>query len=481
MTEDNKKSYREILKATTLFGGVQVVNIFITLLRAKIVAIFLGPAGMGISNLLISSTSMISIASGLGLNYSALRDIAISSKANDKAKTSATIQVIKKWFLFTGVAGVAITICLSRLLSYTTFGNREYTWSYIFLSASLLFAALSNGNNMIMQGMGLRKYMAKSSVLGSLAALFSAAPLYYFYRTKGIIPALIISAFATYLISLYFENKIKYENVKISNKEVVCKGFEMAKLGIAMVLATFAGLLCTYAINAIIRYKGGIADVGLYQAGQNLTTQYVGIVFTAMAMDFYPKLSAISNDNIQVRKMVNQQTEMVLLIIAPFLIALMVFAPLAIKLLLSDDFLKIIDFVRVMALVCLIRAFIYPIGYVSIAKGDKKVFLFFGLIGNVYSAILQLIGYFCFGLMGIAAGLLISDGISLLLMHLITNKRYFYKIESTLIACVLKLFALCTMALICFLLLNKLQGYIVGNIILMIASVHSFKELKKRL
>ncbi|MEG2281843.1 MAG: O-antigen translocase, partial [Rikenellaceae bacterium] len=57
--QSDKKAYRDIVKATSVFGGVQVFNILIGIVRSKIIAILLGPEGMGISGLLQSATSLI--------------------------------------------------------------------------------------------------------------------------------------------------------------------------------------------------------------------------------------------------------------------------------------------------------------------------------------------------------------------------------------------------------------------------------------
>ncbi|MDP5081484.1 MAG: hypothetical protein NWP87_02425, partial [Winogradskyella sp.] len=57
----NQTSYRSIMKATSLFGGVQVFNIIIAILRSKIIAILLGPAGLGIVGLLNSTTGFVSL------------------------------------------------------------------------------------------------------------------------------------------------------------------------------------------------------------------------------------------------------------------------------------------------------------------------------------------------------------------------------------------------------------------------------------
>ena len=115
-------------------------------------------------------------------------------------------------------------------------------------------------------------------------------------------------------------------------KETLHDGKEMTKLGVLMMISLFLGALVTYVLNAFIRYKGGISDVGLYQAGLSISDRFIGLVFVAMGTDFFPRLSGISKDNEKVREMVNQQAEIVVLIAAPLLIALLILAPLILRL-----------------------------------------------------------------------------------------------------------------------------------------------------
>ena len=56
---EQQSAYRQIIKVTSLFGGVQVINIIVSIIRSKFIAVFLGPVGMGISGLLISTTSIM--------------------------------------------------------------------------------------------------------------------------------------------------------------------------------------------------------------------------------------------------------------------------------------------------------------------------------------------------------------------------------------------------------------------------------------
>ena len=50
--EKKDDSYSHILKYTGIFGGVQGLNILMSMVRNKLVAIILGPEGMGLISLL---------------------------------------------------------------------------------------------------------------------------------------------------------------------------------------------------------------------------------------------------------------------------------------------------------------------------------------------------------------------------------------------------------------------------------------------
>ena len=70
-TEKTRNSYTHVLKYTGVFGGVQGLNIIIGLVRSKLVAVILGPAGMGLASLLNTVANFVSQATNLGISFSA--------------------------------------------------------------------------------------------------------------------------------------------------------------------------------------------------------------------------------------------------------------------------------------------------------------------------------------------------------------------------------------------------------------------------
>lgn len=78
MNETEKKdSYTHVLKYAGIFGGVQGLNIIIGLVRNKLIALLLGPAGMGLASLFNTAINFISQATNFGISFSAVKHLSL--------------------------------------------------------------------------------------------------------------------------------------------------------------------------------------------------------------------------------------------------------------------------------------------------------------------------------------------------------------------------------------------------------------------
>ena len=130
MDTENRNSYKQSLKATSLFGGVQIFNILIQIIRSKFAAVLLGPEGMGVMGLLNSTITMISSFTNCGLGTSAVRNIAEANGANDTKRIALIISVFRRLVWITGLTGALICLVSASLLSQVTFGNTDYFCFY---------------------------------------------------------------------------------------------------------------------------------------------------------------------------------------------------------------------------------------------------------------------------------------------------------------------------------------------------------------
>lgn len=472
-------TYKQILKSTSLFGGVQVIQILINLIRAKFVAIFLGTAGLGVSSLLGSSITIIQLVFGMGLNFSAVREISQAQATEDRYKLARSITVFFRWLLFSALMGALVLVVIAPWLSDFSFGNKDYTWEFVWLSIVVAINIFGTGYTSLLQGTRRLKDMAKASVIGSILSLLISIPIYYYWRTQGIVPALILVTLTTFIINFYFARKIKLEKVNIGAREVIKEGREMFKLGSSRMITDLFGILAAFLIIVYIKKNGSLSDVGLYQAGISISNQYVGIIFTAIAVDYFPRLSAVSTDVTKVRDLVNQQSEIMLLIITPLLITMILTAPLLIRILLTAEFLPITSFIRLIAIGVFFQAAKQSMDLISFAKGDTQTFLMLAIAGSCSLLFSSIIGYTINGLNGTAAMFILHSILCFVMIYSVAYKKYNFLISESF----KKIFIIstCSIGLVYALLtlIPTVTGYVLSCLLLCSSGAYSIYKLDK--
>ncbi len=478
---EQQSSYRQIMKATSIFGGVQVFNILIQLIRSKVIAVLLGPSGLGISALFTTSVGLISGISNFGLGISAVKDISAAQTTGYSARVAIVVTVVRRLVWLTGLLGSFLAFFGAAFLSETTFGTDDYTIAFRWLSLVLLFNQLASGENALLQGMRQLKYMATANVLGSVFGLLISIPLYYFYKIDGIVPSMIISSFFSIIISWSCTRRLKIKPVEISIKKTGTEGLEMLKLGFLLSLSGVVTVAGSYLIRIYIGSTGSINDVGLYSAGFAIVGSYAGIVLSAMGTDYFPRLSALSTENKKTNTLINQQAEMALLILSPILCVFLIFAKWLVLLLYSTAFLAIMGMVQWSILAMYFKAVSWAIAYLFIAQGNSKIYFWNEVLSNFYLVLLSLAGYRFYGLTGLGSAIFTSYVLYLVQVYILARKSSNFMFEKGL----LKLFIIqFILGLLSYISIKSLAGhwsYTAGIILIFVSAVYSIKVLNAKI
>lgn len=472
-----RSNYQQIIKATSIYGGVQLVQILIQIIKSKFVAVLIGPSGMGIMGLFLSTIGLVTSLTNFGLETSAIKNVSEASASENQRKVSKTVTVLRKMVWVTGILGAIITLLFSSLLSKFTFGNNDYTFSFIWLSITLLFNQISTGQRVLMQGLRKINLLAKSSVWGSFVGLLVTVPFYYYLGIKGIVPVMIITSFITLLFSWYYSSTIKIERIIVSKKETYILGKGMLSMGIVISLSGVLSSIGAYFLRIYIGSIGGLDEVGLYIAGFTIINVYVGLIFTAMGTDYYPRLSAVNSNINNAISVINQQAHISILILAPILIVFILFIEIIIPLLYSNSFLGIATMLHISALAILFKAASWSISYIFLAKGESRLFFKNELLFNIVLLIFNLIGYKFFGLTGLGYSFLLAYIFYFLEMFIVSKRKYGFKFDKVFQKIFIIQLTLTSITLLSTLFFSNIYIYVIGGIMLFISSIFSLKYI----
>lgn len=479
--EQTESSYRSIFKATSLFGGVQIFNILIGIIKSKIIAVLLGTAGMGIMGLYQSTISFIQGLTNLGLGQSAVKDVSEANATGDSERINHIVSVLIRLVRLTGLFGMVLCLLFSPFLSKLTFGNYDYTIPFIILSSVLLLDQIRIGQGVILQGLRRLKELAKASTIGATLGLIISIPFYYLLKVNGIAPTLVLTSVSYLVANWYYVKKLNLPKKQVSLKTSLRDGRMMMKMGLAMTINNIIVLGVAYFLRWFIRLQGGLEEVGLFTAGFTIVNTYAGMIFNAMATDYYPRLAEVNNDDNKGNVIINQQIEIATLIVAPLMVLCIVFMPLVIKILYSNQFLQANVFIIWASAGIVFKVISWALSYNFIAKGKARQFIINEVGSQLYSLPLQFGGYYLMGLKGLGIAFLLSYILYSIQLYIISHIQHNYSFSVSFGEAFLIQLLLLIGALLLALTLNQWQIYVLGGLLAIVSIYFALRGLNARM
>ena len=472
--------YRNSFAATLLFSGVQIYQIIIRIINSKFVALFIGPTGMGIQSLFLSTTDTIYAATNLGLSTSSVKTIAAANHDGNSNQIARNVTAQRRLIFITGVIGMLLCAALAPVWSLISFGNNDYIWSFVAISVIILLDQLNKGELALLQGMQMKKQLARANVIGQTLNAFITIPLYYFFGLKAIVAAFVIGAMISLLVSSYYSRRLIVAKIDMSWSETITYGKEMIKLGFFLSLQFLMSMIVIWIVRNYVSNVGGIEDVGLYSAGTAIVASYIGLVFSAIAADYFPRLAATKN-NEEMNLTVRIQAELTILLLTPLVVAFLVFIRPIIILLYSDKFLPIEIMMYWAIGAVLFQSMGWAISYTLLAKAKPTYFFLNELAAAAWGLPIKLLCYKYWGLTGFGMATFIVYTIYMVQVLIVAKKLFGLSYEWSTWRMFILMHIPVVLSAILKIELSEIWGYVFGTIVLIIVGVIVLIELNKKM
>lgn len=462
-------------------GGAQAVNYLVGLLRVKVVAVLLGPAGVGIIGLYTSATSLIGTVTGLGLQGSAVRAIAEAQGKDDPVAVARTIRMLRLLVWVAGALGWLASIALALPLSRWMFQTTEHAWALAILGGMLLLTAISNGQLALLQGLRRIGDIARVQVAAAVVNTAVTIGLYAWLRADGIVPVLLANAAITLLCSWWFARRVRVPTVDMNWSQALTVARPLLALGVAMMAIGVLGLVLDLYIRTTLSRQFGLESAGIYQAAWSISGLFAGFVLGAMGADFYPRLTAVIHDRISAARTVNEQTEIGILLVMPGLLATLAFSKWVVLLLYSAKFLPAADVLVWMIVGVFGRVISWPLGYVVLAAGSKRWYLLTELAPQAAHAALAIWFVPRYGAVGAAFAFLGCFAIGIPIVIWVAYRLIGFRWSTSVTRMMMFSGALMGLALLANRLLPDVPATALGGVVALMGGVWSLRGLAMRL
>lgn len=396
-------SYRQIVKSSALTGGSTLVDVALRIARVKVLAVILGPQGVGLIGLYTSIVQTATAVATLGVETSGVREIANAQNSGDHERTARVTAAVRTTLCFSGLLGTIALCVFATPLSVLSFGRPDYKIPIIIVSASVFLGSVLASFRAEIQGYRKIGDLALVSVIGSTLGTFVTVMMVWLWGTRAIAPLITVSAGVSAIATWWIARRLPTTPSATGLRELLPNIKTLLRLGFAFLFSAVAGNAIAYFSRVIITRNLGADYTGYYQAASALAVLYVGFIIQAMGTDFFPRLSQAANA-MESNRLVNEQTEVGLLLAAPGVMGTLTFAPVVIHVFYSPAFFQSVDVLRWQVLAVFLQVLTWPMGYVLPALGMARAFLYTEIVAYAIQAFFIWAGLKTWGLVGAGVG-----------------------------------------------------------------------------
>ncbi|MHA6731493.1 O-antigen translocase [Devosia sp. A369] len=368
------RRYGDIVKSMSVIALSQLISIALSIFRVKILAVLLGPSGIGLFGLYNVILDLGAGVAGLGVQSSGVRQVAVAVAAGEAARIATVARTITLLSVMLGVAGAILLVLVAGPISLLTFGTEANAPAVGLLGAALFLRIVAGAPLAILQGSRRMGDLARTTVLGAVVNTVVAIVLVYWWGEAGVVPSLVAMAFTSWLTALWYGRRLSLPRVALTLSSFSAETRLLLGLGFAFMASGILTAGAALAIRVLIVQHDGVEAAGNYQAAWALGGIYVGFILQAMGTDFYPRLAGLADDHAAANRLVNEQARVSLLLAGPGLLATVALSPLVITAFYSSQFGDAVPVLRWLCLGMLLRVMAWPMGYLILAKGRQRMF-----------------------------------------------------------------------------------------------------------
>jgi O-antigen/teichoic acid export membrane protein len=467
-------SHRQIFRSSAIVGGASAINIVIGIIKVKVLAVLLGPAGVGLMGLYQNIMSMASTLAGCGIGNSGVRQLAAS------ASEASTLAIVRRtlWLasLILGLAGMAVLWLLREPVAQWVFGDVTHAAEVGWLGLGVLLTLIAGSQTALLQGLRRIGDLARVSITSAFLSAGLGILLVYWLGENGVLWFVLTAPAVSILVAGYYATRLPRPQSAHDWHAISQQWQAMLKLGIPLMAAALLTQATQLVSRTIILGELGLDATGYFQAAWAISMTYIGFVLGAMAADYYPRLTAAINDHPQATRLVQEQSEMALLLAGPALLAMITLAPWVIHLLYAASFAPATEVLRWQVLGDILKVSSWPMGFILLAQGRGGIFICTELTWNAVYLGATFLGIQQHGLVMVGIGFWIAYLVLYVVIALVAYSVIGYKPTRSNI--LLTLFLSMTGGLIMVLAVqSSSMGYGVGLLATLTAGAYSLRRL----
>ena len=410
-----------LIKTSVLTGISTVIKLVSAFVINKVIAIYIGPAGLAIVGQLQSFTSIITTFSNGAISSGIVKYTAEYQSIEQKQKIFSSSIVISL------ICSLIISIFLfgfSDYLSELILKDIQYSSVFIIFGATIFLFALNMVLISILNGQKEIKKYVLVNIAGSIFSLVFTSILIMQLNLIGALYAMVLNQSVIFFVTLAFVIKsswFKLEYFKQGlDKESLSK---LSKYSLMAIVSALTVPVSHLIIREYIGENLGWDSAGYWQGIWYISTMYLMLVTTTLGVYYLPRLSEIQ-DNKELRKEIFSGYKIIMPIVILASLIIFLLKEYVILIAFSKDFMPMMELFAWQLIGDVIKIASWLLAYLMLAKAMTKVFIYTEVLFSALFVGLSILFVDKFGLVGITYAYALNYLLYLFMMIFIFRKRF---------------------------------------------------------
>jgi len=400
---------KSIFKATAILSGSSIASILLSLVSAKVMALYLQPAGYGYYGLLQSFVALSSLVTGLGIATGLVRLGAGAAISGDQLAIASLRRAA--WVLFAGSTGLAtlVVAVFRHPISRWAVGTPDHAETIVLMAIALVFTVAGAIQTGMLNAYHRVGALAKYGVVNTVMNAAISIPAILIWHMQGIVPAVIGGGVVSWLSSGYFLfREVGPSSLRPSRNDVWKAVGSLLRFGTPYTASMLIGSGVQLALPMVVVHLLSTESVGYYRSAVAISVGYLGFLVTAMGQDYYPRLSAVGNEPGALVRLINDQHRLVMILAVPMILMTLALVPILIPVIYSHKFYPAIDILEWQLIGDIFKFSSWTMSFAILARCGSLTYFVTELLGGVFTLASTWLAVRWYGLPGLGISFLIS-------------------------------------------------------------------------
>jgi len=387
------------LLKTSFFTSISTaIRIIAGFIINKVIAIYIGPAGLALIGQFMNFVSIVLSFSNGGINSGIVKYVAEYKDDNDKRSMILSSSVLIS--LFCSIILSITIIIFSKPMAEYLLRSNDYRNIFTVFGATLVTFSLNSSLLSVLNGYKEIKKFVTLNILTSLIGLLITSILVVLYRLYGSLLAIVISQTLMFFVTLIFV--VKSDWFYLHN---FVRGIDYDSIGKLSKFSIMAiATAVTYPVSQII-VRNYIADhvsldaAGYWQGVWKISEVYLLVITTSLSVYYLPRLSEIT-DRYELKNEIISGYKLLMPIVIVLATAIYFARTPIIYILFSSEFIQMADLFVFQLTGDVLKIASWLLSFLMVAKAMTKQYVFTEIVFTASFVFLSIIFINKFGVVG---------------------------------------------------------------------------------